>query len=699
METICSRPNPRQKGRSQRQRTELKSAMPLPESPRVNSWKSLSNYEVLEFARNFVSRNNISSRTQVARSNSRLYKELRTRNLFDELGFSLGPTLSSLGDKELISRAKMLMEDGNFVRRSHFKKAHYGIYAELKKRDLVGELGFEQVGTDRSSMSSEELVAQANKLVQEEGLSSVTEFIERHGAVYKALSDRGLHLQLEIKRKYVDWSVVPDSELISVAQEKMLKKGICTPGPFKEEFPGIYKQLRKRGLVGDAGLRPAYRSLRRIPSAELIGQARQFIAKHNISSISKLQDAPGGWQLYSELSGRRLLPAVGLLPKIVNWSRLSDAELALYVNKEVERMQIFTARELREKNQKMYQAIHSRSRKSPGIWTRINLLTRAGLSPKSEDLPDQKSMREWLRKFVRRDGIKSPEELKSRCRMLFSAMERTGMDISQEIVSCRFPVPDPHRGSKDANRVMEENLHLVPIIIKTRNLTRYVSHAEAEQLARISLLKSAFKWDGTRDFREYAMQNSIDTWRGVYNEAGTVYVPPHVRARAEGYSKWLQSNPSGTFEEYAKDNGIPEKEWEFYKKELPKHRGSLYALATGKTKNTEEEGLEALESNPVRLSDASPASPEKPGLYDNPEDALEASQFREGVNALLNFLPKRERKIVSMYFGLNGSAPMQLSEIGKRYGVTKQRISQIILRGLRGISKNPVARRQVQDFL
>lgn len=677
----------------------LRAVEPLSEPPKIRSWKSLSDADVLEVARIFIAKEKIASRTQIARNYSRLYRELRTRKLFDGLGFSLEPSIPSLPHGELLSRAKKLKGEGNFVRRSHFKEAHYGIYEELKKRGLVGELGFKQAGTDRSSMGNEELLAQANQLVQEQQISTVTEFIEKHGAIYKALADRGLHLQLDIERKYVDWSRVPDSGLVLLAQKKMIEKGICNPGPFKKAFPGIYKQLKKRGLVEEAGLRPAYSSLRRVPATELIRKAKQFIQKHKVSSISELQDAPGGWQWYAELSGRGLFAAVGLSQKVVRWGQLSDAELALCANKEASRMQVFTARELSEKNQKLYQAINTRSKKSPGIWAGINLLTRAALSQKSENPLDEKELRGWMKKFVGRDSISTPGELKSSCRMLFFAMEHAGMDVAQEINACMLPVTRPKRSRDEAHRLLERNLDLVPSIIRKRDLTRHVSYAEAEQLARISLLKSAFKWDGSSNFRSYAIRNSVDTWRGVYTEAETVYVPPYLRAEAEAYSTWLQRNPSGTFEEYAKNKGIPESEWVFFRKELPKHRGSLSALGTGKPKTREEEGMEALESNPVKLSGRSPFYMEELVPYKSPEEALESAQFRDAVYGLLGFLPKKERKIVSMYFGLNGSVPLSLAEIGKKYGVSKQRINQIILHGLESISKNPKARTRVQDFL
>ncbi|MBD3397467.1 sigma-70 family RNA polymerase sigma factor [Candidatus Micrarchaeota archaeon] len=698
MEAVCSRlASPKtQQGKP---KNRLKAVCPLQELPRVKSWNCLSDSQVLEVARIFVSREKVSSRTQIARSYSRLYRELCKRGLFDELGFSLEPSLPSLSNKELLERAKTLKEEGDFVRRTHFKKAHYGLYVELKKRGLVRELGFEQVGTDRSSMSDEDLVAQANRIARKEGIDSITEFVEKHKGLYKALCDRRIHKRIAIKRKYVDWSEVPDSELLLIAHKKRIEREVSSPGPFKKEFPGIYKQLKKRKLVEEAGLTPAYPSTGHLPTSEVISQAKRFIRKHKIASISGLHRAPGGWQWYSELSKRELFPAVGLHPRIVRWGQLSDAELALYANKETGIKQIFTAQELRQKNQKLYQAINTRSKKSPGIWSGIDILTRDRLSRKSENPLDEKQLREWLRRFVGRDNIQKPGELKSSCPMLFSALRRKGMDIASEINACRFPVPNPLRGSEDANRIMEEHLELVPLIIRKRSLTRHISYVEAEQLARISLLKSAFKWDGKRDFRKYAMKNSMDTWRGVYREAETVFVPAYIRSEAEAYSAWSNQNPSGTFEEYAEERGIPVKDRDFLKKVIPRHRGSLSALKTGKPKSPEEGAMEAMESNPLRLSRHSEHYLSGKEAGETPLEALEASQFREATHALLGFLPERQRRIVSMHFGLNGFKPLRLSEIAQEYGISKQRVSQIILHSLKGISDNPEARKIVQDFL
>ena len=59
------------------------------------------------------------------------------------------------------------------------------------------------------------------------------------------------------------------------------------------------------------------------------------------------------------------------------------------------------------------------------------------------------------------------------------------------------------------------------------------------------------------------------------------------------------------------------------------------------------------------------------------------------IEKLLNNLTKRERNIISLYFGLNGVEPMKLEEIGEKYKITKERSRQIkekAMRKLRSLS-------------
>ncbi|MEK7817314.1 MAG: sigma-70 family RNA polymerase sigma factor, partial [Actinomycetota bacterium] len=47
------------------------------------------------------------------------------------------------------------------------------------------------------------------------------------------------------------------------------------------------------------------------------------------------------------------------------------------------------------------------------------------------------------------------------------------------------------------------------------------------------------------------------------------------------------------------------------------------------------------------------------------------------LNKVLNSLPHRERKILELRYGLSGEHPRTLEQIGRRFGVTRERIRQI----------------------
>ena len=51
--------------------------------------------------------------------------------------------------------------------------------------------------------------------------------------------------------------------------------------------------------------------------------------------------------------------------------------------------------------------------------------------------------------------------------------------------------------------------------------------------------------------------------------------------------------------------------------------------------------------------------------------------MRDEVGELLEVLDDRERKIILMRFGLDGGKPKILEEIGKKFGVTRERIRQL----------------------
>ena len=62
---------------------------------------------------------------------------------------------------------------------------------------------------------------------------------------------------------------------------------------------------------------------------------------------------------------------------------------------------------------------------------------------------------------------------------------------------------------------------------------------------------------------------------------------------------------------------------------------------------------------------------------ESPFDKASLSLRREDIEAALGSLPERDRKVIELRFGLLGEAPCTLEEVGRAFGVTRERIRQI----------------------
>ena len=60
-----------------------------------------------------------------------------------------------------------------------------------------------------------------------------------------------------------------------------------------------------------------------------------------------------------------------------------------------------------------------------------------------------------------------------------------------------------------------------------------------------------------------------------------------------------------------------------------------------------------------------------------PEHETTAAMLAGDMDALLDELDEREKKILQMRFGLNGERPLTLEEVGQRIGLTRERVRQI----------------------
>ena len=81
-----------------------------------------------------------------------------------------------------------------------------------------------------------------------------------------------------------------------------------------------------------------------------------------------------------------------------------------------------------------------------------------------------------------------------------------------------------------------------------------------------------------------------------------------------------------------------------------------------------------------------------------PDDAATRSMLHEAVRDALGTLPKREREVMELRFGLEDGRVRTLEEVGKAFGVTRERIRQIEAKTLAKL-RHPNAAQPLRDFL
>jgi len=81
-----------------------------------------------------------------------------------------------------------------------------------------------------------------------------------------------------------------------------------------------------------------------------------------------------------------------------------------------------------------------------------------------------------------------------------------------------------------------------------------------------------------------------------------------------------------------------------------------------------------------------------------PADAASRQMLKEQMDDVLHTLSERERSVLEMRFGLDGSQGRTLEEVGREFGVTRERIRQIEAKALRKL-RHPTRAKRLKDFL
>jgi len=83
---------------------------------------------------------------------------------------------------------------------------------------------------------------------------------------------------------------------------------------------------------------------------------------------------------------------------------------------------------------------------------------------------------------------------------------------------------------------------------------------------------------------------------------------------------------------------------------------------------------------------------------ESPFDSASVHLRREDIDKTLDSLPDRERKVIEMRFGLDGDQPRTLEEVGRAFGVTRERIRQIESKTMSKL-RHPSRSQVLRDYL
>ena len=81
-----------------------------------------------------------------------------------------------------------------------------------------------------------------------------------------------------------------------------------------------------------------------------------------------------------------------------------------------------------------------------------------------------------------------------------------------------------------------------------------------------------------------------------------------------------------------------------------------------------------------------------------PADAASRQLLKEQIDEVLSTLSLRERRVLQLRFGLEDGRSRTLEEVGKEFGVTRERIRQIEAKALRKL-RHPSRSRKLKDYL